>query len=132
MLAVVRHGDRTPKQKMKMKVTQEPLLRLLATHLDAKGKQAKLKSPSELQELLDVTRALLADMDAERQRPAAPGPRAAPPAGAPGGSPPALEGLKLDADQDELREKFGIVRVGQLPAHPGLWRPLHCLSLTCT
>ncbi|CAK0787238.1 hypothetical protein CVIRNUC_010454 [Coccomyxa viridis] len=110
VLAVVRHGDRTPKQKMKMKVTQEPLLRLLATHLDAKGKQAKLKSPSELQELLDVTRALLADMDAERQRPAAPGPGAAPPAGAPGGSPPALEGLKLDADQDELREKFGIVR----------------------
>ena len=52
MLAVVRHGDRTPKQKMKMKVTQEPLLRLLATHLDAKGKQAKLKSPSELQVVL--------------------------------------------------------------------------------
>ena len=114
MLAVVRHGDRTPKQKMKMKVTQEPLLRLLATHLDAKGKQAKLKSPSELQELLDVTRSLLADMDAERQRPAAPAPGAAPAAAAPGGSPPALEGLKLDADQDELREKFGIVRVRQL------------------
>ena len=100
VLAVVRHGDRTPKQKMKMKVTQEPLLRLLATHLDAKGKQAKLKSPSELQELLDVTRALLADMDAERRAPAAPG-----------GSPPGLGGLKLDADLDELREKFGIVRV---------------------
>lgn len=63
VLAVIRHGDRTPKQKMKMKVTQEPLLELLRKHLDAKGKQAKLKSPSELQELLDVTRALLADMD---------------------------------------------------------------------
>lgn len=43
MLAVIRHGDRTPKQKMKMKVTQEPLLALLHKHLDSKGKQAKLK-----------------------------------------------------------------------------------------
>ena len=29
--------------------TQEPLLALLRKHIDAKGKQAKLKSPSELQ-----------------------------------------------------------------------------------
>lgn len=43
VLAVIRHGDRTPKQKMKMKVTQEPLLALLHKHLDSKGKQAKLK-----------------------------------------------------------------------------------------
>jgi hypothetical protein len=43
VLAVIRHGDRTPKQKMKMKVTQEPLLALLHKYLDAKGKQAKLK-----------------------------------------------------------------------------------------
>ena len=28
---------------------QEPLLALLRKHLDAKGKQAKLKSPAELQ-----------------------------------------------------------------------------------
>jgi hypothetical protein len=30
-------------------VLQEPLLDLLRRHMDAKGKQAKLKSPSELQ-----------------------------------------------------------------------------------
>ncbi len=35
---------------------QEPLLELLRKHMDPKGKQAKLKSPQELQELLDVTR----------------------------------------------------------------------------
>jgi len=81
---------------------QEPLLDLLVRHMDSKGKQAKLKSPQELQELLDVTRALLADMDKERQSAAQ--------AGGPGGSPDLAE-LKLDADQDELREKFGIVRV---------------------
>lgn len=48
MLAVIRHGDRTPKQKMKMKVTQEPLLALLHKYLDSKGKQAKLKVDAAL------------------------------------------------------------------------------------
>ena len=43
--------------------TQEPILALLRKHIDSKGKQAKLKSPQELQELLDVTRQLV------RQRP---------------------------------------------------------------
>ncbi|KAK9821974.1 hypothetical protein WJX81_008214 [Elliptochloris bilobata] len=91
VLAVVRHGDRTPKQKMKMKVTQEPILELLRKHVDSKGKQAKLKSPAELQELLDVTRGLLEEWD-----------------GAAGSS--AASELKLDADQDETREKFRIVK----------------------
>jgi len=39
--------------------TQEPILALLRKHIDSKGKQAKLKSPQELQELLDVTRQLV-------------------------------------------------------------------------
>ena len=86
---------------------QAPLLDLLVKHMDAKGKQAKLKSPQELQELLDVTRALLADMDRERQSAAE-----ADGLGGPGGL-PNLSELKLDADQDELREKFGIVRVSR-------------------
>ena len=38
---------------------QEPILALLRKHIDSKGKQAKLKSPQELQELLDVTRQLV-------------------------------------------------------------------------
>jgi hypothetical protein len=49
VLAVVRHGDRTPKQKMKMPVTQPAMLELFARHKDSKGKQAKLKSPAQLQ-----------------------------------------------------------------------------------
>jgi hypothetical protein len=60
-----------------------------------------------VQELLDVTRKLLADMDRERESTAQPGD----PYGAPN-----LE-LKLDADQDELREKFGIVRVSHIKQH---------------
>lgn len=86
MLAVIRHGDRTPKQKMKMVVCQPQLLALWEKHKDAKGKQAKLKSPIELQDLLDATRELLAAMD----RPA--------------------EGEAHEID--ETREKFRIVKVG--------------------
>ncbi|KIY96139.1 inositolhexakisphosphate/diphosphoinositol-pentakisphosphatekinase, partial [Monoraphidium neglectum] len=73
VLAVVRHGDRTPKQKMKMPVTQPAMLELFNKHKDSKGKQAKLKSPLQLQELLDVTRQLLADME-RQQKAAARGP----------------------------------------------------------
>ncbi|EFJ51971.1 hypothetical protein VOLCADRAFT_56293 [Volvox carteri f. nagariensis] len=59
VLAVIRHGDRTPKQKLKVVVTQEPLLNLFHKYKDAKGKQAKLKSPLQMQELLDITRQLV-------------------------------------------------------------------------
>lgn len=42
---------------------QAPLIALYNKYKDSKGKQAKLKSPGQLQELLDVVRALLADME---------------------------------------------------------------------
>lgn len=38
-----------------MQVTQQTFLDLLMKHIDAKGKQAKLKSPSQLQDLLEAT-----------------------------------------------------------------------------
>lgn len=44
---------------------QAPLIALYNKYKDSKGKQAKLKSPGQLQELLDVVRALLADMEAK-------------------------------------------------------------------
>lgn len=43
------HTHSTPKQKVKVRVTQPPLLALLTKHMDAKGKQAKLKSPNQMQ-----------------------------------------------------------------------------------
>ena len=55
VLAVIRHGDRTPKQKMKMKITFPSFLALFEKHQDPKGRQAKLKTPLQLQELLEVT-----------------------------------------------------------------------------
>ena len=65
VLAVVRHGDRTPKQKLKLKISAFPLLAMFNKYKDSKGKQAKLKTPVQLQELLDCTRDLLSTMEAE-------------------------------------------------------------------
>ncbi|KAK3263475.1 hypothetical protein CYMTET_27718 [Cymbomonas tetramitiformis] len=59
VLAVIRHGDRTPKQKIKVAVTAEPLIELLQKYGNGKGNQAKLKSPAQLQHLLDAVRIVL-------------------------------------------------------------------------
>lgn len=83
------------------------MLDLLRKHLDSKGKQAKLKSPQELQDLLDVTRKLLADLD-DAQAP-----------------PPKTTEEK--ADQDEIREKFRIVKVRS----PQLEAVCHTCSVMC-
>jgi inositol hexakisphosphate/diphosphoinositol-pentakisphosphate kinase len=62
VLAVIRHGDRTPKQKMKLKVTDLRLLELICKHNGGRPrKQVKLKRPAQLEELLDVARAMVQD-----------------------------------------------------------------------
>ncbi|KAG1662671.1 hypothetical protein FOA52_014597 [Chlamydomonas sp. UWO 241] len=92
VLAVIRHGDRTPKQKLKIRVTDAPLLAMFEKYKDAKGKQAKMKTPLQLQDLLDTTITLLADL--ERQAGEADAPTAVD---------------ECDA-QAELREKLRIVK----------------------
>lgn len=67
------------------------MLDLLHKHLDSKGKQAKLKSPQELQDLLDVTRTLLADFDDRKKYP--------------------TDTSEQKTDLEEVREKFRIVKV---------------------
>ena len=86
------------------------MLDLLRKHLDSKGKQAKLKSPQELQDLLDVTRELLAELDEPHK-----------------GSNPSEE----KTDKDEIREKFRIVKVAlpQFPANILAW--LSCRKSPC-
>ncbi|KAK3162111.1 hypothetical protein QOZ80_1BG0085640 [Eleusine coracana subsp. coracana] len=60
VIAVIRHGDRTPKQKVKLKVTEEKLLKLLLKYNGGKSHaEAKLKSALQLQDLLDATRILV-------------------------------------------------------------------------
>ena len=88
VLAVVRHGDRTPKQKMKMKVKHAPLLDLLSRCTSGRPrKQAKLKTPQRLQELLNICRLLYSDSLEEGRRFAAEGVGAGDSAAGPGPGP---------------------------------------------
>ncbi|KJE96389.1 histidine acid phosphatase domain containing 2A [Capsaspora owczarzaki ATCC 30864] len=59
VIAVIRHGDRTPKQKLKMLVTNDKFLHFFAKYSDDNKTELKLKTAVQLQELLDVTRSLL-------------------------------------------------------------------------
>lgn len=60
VIAIVRHGDRTPKQKVKLKVTEEKLLNLMLKYNGGKPRsETKLKSAVQLQDLLDATRMLV-------------------------------------------------------------------------
>ncbi|XP_067293520.1 inositol hexakisphosphate and diphosphoinositol-pentakisphosphate kinase 2 isoform X2 [Pseudorasbora parva] len=62
VIAVIRHGDRTPKQKMKMEVRNPMFFELFETYGGYKTGKLKLKKPKQLQEVLDITRTLLADI----------------------------------------------------------------------
>ncbi|VAH95592.1 unnamed protein product [Triticum turgidum subsp. durum] len=60
VVVVIRHGDRTPKQKVKLKVTEEKLLNLMLKYNGGKPRaETKLKSAVQLQDLLDATRQLV-------------------------------------------------------------------------
>ncbi|XP_050971138.1 inositol hexakisphosphate and diphosphoinositol-pentakisphosphate kinase 2 isoform X4 [Labeo rohita] len=62
VIAVIRHGDRTPKQKMKMEVRNPMFFELFEKYGGYKTGKLKLKKPKQLQEVLDITRTLLADI----------------------------------------------------------------------
>ncbi|KAH7675469.1 Histidine phosphatase superfamily clade-2 protein [Dioscorea alata] len=60
VIAIIRHGDRTPKQKVKLKVTEEKLLNLMLKYNGGRARaETKLKSAVQLQDLLDATRILV-------------------------------------------------------------------------
>ena len=58
-MAVIRHGDRTPKQKMKLEVKHPMFFDIFRKYDGFKNKNIKLKKPQQLQEILDVSRRLL-------------------------------------------------------------------------
>uniref|UniRef100_A0A3Q2WB14 Inositol hexakisphosphate and diphosphoinositol-pentakisphosphate kinase n=1 Tax=Haplochromis burtoni TaxID=8153 RepID=A0A3Q2WB14_HAPBU len=62
VIAVIRHGDRTPKQKMKMEVRNPMFFDLFEKYGGYKTGKLKLKKPKQLQEVLDITRQLLAEI----------------------------------------------------------------------
>ncbi|KAI0981559.1 hypothetical protein GJ496_006482 [Pomphorhynchus laevis] len=63
VIAVIRHGDRTPKQKMKMEVTDQLFIDFFEKFGSADKKDIKLKKPSDLQAVLDITRKLIDKYD---------------------------------------------------------------------
>ncbi|XP_075714217.1 inositol hexakisphosphate and diphosphoinositol-pentakisphosphate kinase 1 isoform X4 [Rhinoderma darwinii] len=62
VIAIIRHGDRTPKQKMKMEVRHARFFELFEHHDGYKTGKLKLKKPEQLQEVLDIARLLLAEL----------------------------------------------------------------------
>ncbi|XP_072439718.1 inositol hexakisphosphate and diphosphoinositol-pentakisphosphate kinase 2 [Chiloscyllium punctatum] len=62
VIAVIRHGDRTPKQKMKMEVRHQRFFELFEKYSGYKAGKIKLKKPKQLQEVLDIARHLLAEL----------------------------------------------------------------------
>ncbi|XP_041082625.1 inositol hexakisphosphate and diphosphoinositol-pentakisphosphate kinase 2-like isoform X3 [Polyodon spathula] len=62
VIAIIRHGDRTPKQKMKMEVRNPMFFDLFEKYEGYKTGKLKLKKPKQLQEVLDIARQLLAEL----------------------------------------------------------------------
>jgi inositol hexakisphosphate/diphosphoinositol-pentakisphosphate kinase len=65
VIAVIRHGDRTPKQKMKMEVKHPKFFEIFERYGGYKDNKhhVKLKKPKQLQEILDIARYLLSEID---------------------------------------------------------------------
>ncbi|XP_074614886.1 inositol hexakisphosphate and diphosphoinositol-pentakisphosphate kinase 2-like isoform X2 [Acropora palmata] len=62
VVGIIRHGDRTPKQKMKMEVRHPRFIELFKKYNGFDEHKLKLKRPAQLQEVLDIARDLLADI----------------------------------------------------------------------
>ncbi|KYO28149.1 inositol hexakisphosphate and diphosphoinositol-pentakisphosphate kinase 2 isoform B [Alligator mississippiensis] len=62
VIAVIRHGDRTPKQKMKMEVKHPRFFELFEKYDGYKTGKLKLKRPEQLQEVLDIARLLVVEL----------------------------------------------------------------------
>ena len=63
VVAVVRHGDRTPKQKMKMEVQHPMFFDLFKRMKGFVVGHIKLKKPKHLQEVLDIARFLIVEIE---------------------------------------------------------------------
>ncbi|XP_044744721.1 inositol hexakisphosphate and diphosphoinositol-pentakisphosphate kinase 2 isoform X3 [Coccinella septempunctata] len=62
VVGVIRHGDRTPKQKMKVEVRHPKFFEIFEKYDGYKHGHVKLKRPKQLQEILDIARGLLAEI----------------------------------------------------------------------
>ncbi|KAL1140765.1 hypothetical protein AAG570_000695 [Ranatra chinensis] len=63
VVAVIRHGDRTPKQKMKVEVRHPKFFEIFEKYGGRADGHVKLKRPKQLQEVLDIARFLLTEIE---------------------------------------------------------------------
>jgi inositol hexakisphosphate/diphosphoinositol-pentakisphosphate kinase len=63
VVAVIRHGDRTPKQKMKVEVRHAKFFEIFEKYGGRVDGHVKLKRPKQLQEILDIARYLLGEIE---------------------------------------------------------------------
>ena len=63
VLAVIRHGDRTPKQKLKVVVTDERFFELFKKYEGLQRKEIKMKKPVQLMEILGLARELIVECE---------------------------------------------------------------------
>ena len=63
VIAVVRHGDRTPKQKLKVNMTEPLILKYFMDHTDDPEKDLKVKDKAPLTEFLMTVKSILAEKD---------------------------------------------------------------------
>jgi len=63
VIAVIRHGDRTPKQKLKVTMTEPLILEYFMTHTKHPEKDLKVKDKAPLTEFLVMVKTILAEKD---------------------------------------------------------------------
>lgn len=69
VVAVIRHGDRTPKQKMKVEVRHPKFFEIFDKYGGHADGHVKLKRPKQLQEILDIARFLLNEIEHKAAEP---------------------------------------------------------------
>jgi hypothetical protein len=73
VIAVVRHGDRTPKQKLKVNMIEPLILKYFTDHTDHPAKDLKVKAKGPMTEFLVTVKQILAEKDKEKEEAAANG-----------------------------------------------------------
>ena len=68
VIAVIRHGDRTPKQKLKVDTSEPLILKYFADHTDNCRKDLKIKARTPLVQFLKTVKAMIAEKGAEAAR----------------------------------------------------------------
>ena len=65
VIAVIRHGDRTPKQKLKVDTREPSILKYFACHTDNCRKDLKIKARTPLLQFLNTVKVMIAEKELE-------------------------------------------------------------------